>query len=335
MTPLVPRCHVPVNSGTDTKKSRRQAMSLDAETRAFLDKAAASATKPRHLMTPQEARAAFSGMRALLAPGPQVHQARDLHIPVESGQLPCRLFMPSASPKALLVYFHGGGWVVGGVEEFDPLCREIAVGADVAVALVEYRKAPEHPFPGPVDDACTALAWLNAARQELLGAELPLMVGGDSAGANLAIATTLKARQNGGPALAAQLLVYPVTDCRFDRPSYVAPDNQLLTSRDVMLRYWSLYAPDESQRLSSLASPCREADLRGLPEAIVLTAEHDVLRDEGEEYAERLRAAGVAVHRWRAPGQMHGFLMLLGILPGSRGGLRFICAQLRELATRA
>jgi len=310
-------------------------MSLDAETRAFLDKAAASATKPRHLLTPQEARDAFSGLRSIIARGPEVREVRKLHIPVAGGALPCRLFVPGVAPRALLVYFHGGGWVVGGLEEFDPLCREIAVGADVAVALVEYRKAPEHPFPVPVEDACAAVAWWQHARRELLGAELPLIVGGDSAGANLAIAATLTARQAGGPALAGQLLVYPVTDCRFDRPSYLDADNQLLTSRDAMLRYWSLYAPEEPQRLSSLASPCREADLGGLPEAIVLTAEHDVLRDEGEEYAERLRAAGVAVHHWRAPGQMHGFLMMLGTLPGSRDGLRFICAQLRELVARA
>ncbi|MFT3721720.1 alpha/beta hydrolase [Pseudorhodoferax sp.] len=311
-------------------------MGLDAETRAFLDKIAANATKPRHLMTPQEARTAFSGLRGILAQGPEMREVRELAIPVEDGAaLPCRLFVPSAAPKALLVYFHGGGWVVGGLEEFDALCRAIALDADVAVALVEYRKAPEHPFPGPVHDAREAVAWLHTARRDLLGAELPLLVGGDSAGANLAIAVTLLARDNGGPALAGQLLVYPVTDCRFDRPSYVAPDNQLLTNRDAMLRYWSLYAPETSQRLSSLASPCREADLHGLPEAIVLTAEHDVLRDEGEEYADRLRAAGVPVHHWRAPGQMHGFLMMLGVLPGSRDGLRFVCAQLRELAARA
>lgn len=310
-------------------------MSLDRETRAFLDKAAAGATKPRHLMMPAEARTAFSGLRTLIAKGPDMRTVRDLAIPVAGATLPCRVFVPHANPRALLVYFHGGGWVVGSLEEFDALCREIAAGAEVAVALVEYRKAPEHPFPGPIHDACAALAWLHAARQELLGATLPLIVGGDSAGANLAIAATLTARQDGGPALAGQLLIYPVTDCRFDRPSYVDPENQLLTNREAMLRYWSLYAPDAEQRLSSLASPCREADLHGLPEAIILTAEHDVLRDEGEEYAERLRAAGVPVRHWRAPGQMHGFLMLLGILPGSRDGLRFVCTQLRELAGRA
>jgi acetyl esterase len=310
-------------------------MSLDTETRAFLDKVVASATKPRHLMTPAEARLAFSGLSAIIAKGPSVSAVRDVAIPIDSTtSLRCRLFVPSVAPKALLVYFHGGGWVVGGLEEFDSLCREITVGADVAVALVEYRKAPEHPFPGPVHDAFSAVVWLQAACAELLGYELPLLVGGDSAGANLAIAVTLKARDNDAPTLAGQLLIYPVTDCRFDRPSYVDPSNQLLTTRDAMQHYWSLYAPDETQRLSSLASPSREADLSGLPEAIVLTAEYDVLRDEGEEFAQRLQAAGVNVNHKRALGQMHGFLMLLGVLPGSRDGLRYVCTQLRALIAR-
>lgn len=310
-------------------------MTIDAETQAFMAKLSAAATKPRHLMTPAEAREAFGRLRGILAPGPELRDVRDLAIPVEGGALPVRLYVPEGQPPALLVYFHGGGWVVGGIEEFDPLCRELASGAGIAVALVEYRKAPEHPFPGPVEDAWQAACWLSAMRRELLGAELPLLVGGDSAGANLAIATTLRAREKAGPAFAGQLLVYPVTDCRFDRASYVDPANQLLTNRETMQWYWTQYAHDEGSRASMLASPCREPDLSGLPEAIVLTAEHDVLRDEGEEYAGRLRDAGVAVHHWRAPSQMHGFLMMLGILPGSREGLRFVCERLRAVAAAA
>lgn len=307
-------------------------MAIDAETRAFMAKLAAAGSKPRHLMTPVEAREAFSRLTTILAEGPQVREARDLTIPVTGGALAGRLYLPHEEPSALLVYYHGGGWVVGGINEFDPLCRELAVGASMAVVLVEYRKAPEHPFPGPVQDAWEALQWLAARRMGLLGAELPLLVGGDSAGANLAIATTLRARSNAGVAIAGQLLVYPVADCRFDRPSYVDRDNQLLTNLDTMKWYWSMYAPDEASRYSSLASPCREPDLSGLPEAIVVTAEHDVLRDEGEEYASRLQQAGVRVHHLRALGQMHGFLMMLGILPGSHCALRFVCERLRAVA---
>lgn len=306
-------------------------MSLDLETRAFMDKLAAAASKPRHQMTPDEARAAFARISTILSPGADVRAIVPLDIPVEGDMLRARLFVPDERPQALLVYFHGGGWVVGGVDEFTPLCRELAAGAGVAVALVEYRKAPEHPFPGPVHDAWQATQWLAAQRAALLGVELPMLVGGDSAGANLAIAVTLLARRERTVPLKGQLLVYPVTDCTFDRPSYVAPENQLLTSREVMMWYWTHYAPTDAARQASLASPLREADLSGLPEAIIVTAEHDVLRDEGEAYAQRLEAAGVPVHHLRAQGQMHGFLMMIGVLPGSRSGLGFICERLRGL----
>lgn len=309
-------------------------MSLDAATRAFMDKLAATPSKARHLMTPDEARTAFARIGTILSPGADVRTTTALDIPVDGGTLRARLFVPDGRPQALLVYFHGGGWVVGGIDAFTPLCREIAAGAGVAVALVEYRKAPEHPFPGPVHDAWQAAQWLASQRVALLGAELPVFVGGDSAGANLAIAVTLLARREGSMSFAGQLLVYPVTDCVFDRPSYVAAENQLLTTRDAMMWYWNHYAPSDAARHSSLASPLREADLSGLPEAIVVTAEHDVLRDEGEAYAQRLEQAGVPVHHRRAQGQMHGFLMMIGVLPGSRDGLEFVCERLRDLVAR-
>jgi acetyl esterase len=310
-------------------------MSLDPETRAFIDQLAAAGSKPRHLMTPDEARTAFARIGTILSAGADVRAAMALDIPVDGATLRGRLFIPHESPQALLVYFHGGGWVVGDIEAFTPLCREIAAGAGVAVALVEYRKAPEHPFPGPVHDAWQATQWLASQRATLLGADLPVLVGGDSAGANLAIAVTLLARRERTVSLAGQLLVYPVTDCRFDRPSYIAPENQLLTTRDAMMGYWNHYAPSDAARESSLASPLREADLSGLPEAIVVTAEHDVLRDEGEAYVRRLDEAGVSVHHLRAQGQMHGFLMMIGVLSGSARGVGFVCEQLRDLLARS
>lgn len=310
-------------------------MSLDAETREFVRKAAAAASKPRHLMTPDEARAAFARITGILAAGPEMGRVEALAIPVSGAQLRARLYMPAEKPGLLLAYFHGGGWVVGGLDEFDPLCREIAAGAGAAVVSVEYRKAPEHAFPIPLNDAWQSLQWLAARQQELCGAALPLWVGGDSAGANLAIGATMLARRKGGIELAGQLLIYPVTDCRLDRPSYVDPENQLLTNSDVMQWYWQQYAPDMPERQSVLASPCREPDLSGLPQAIVLTAEHDVLRDEGQEYASRLQQAGVAVHHHCAAGQMHGFLMMNGVLPGAREGLRRLCGQLRQQAGKS
>lgn len=310
-------------------------MALDSATREFLDTVAAAATKPRHLMTPTEARTAFGNLRKLLGSGPEVARVQDLQIPVPDGAIRCRLFVPPGEPQALLVYFHGGGWVVGGIEEFDPLCREFAAGADIAVALVEYRKAPEHAFPVPLDDAWMALNWLATRQEDLLGKSLRLLVGGDSAGGNLAIGVTLRARDAKEPAIAGQLLVYPVTDCRFDRASYTDASNQLMLNTETMQYYWNHYLADERQRLSPLASPCRATDLRGLPPAIVITAEHDVLRDEGEEYAQRLREAGVAVELSRFAGQMHGFLMMRGILPGSDDGVAFTASALRRLVAGA
>jgi acetyl esterase len=310
-------------------------MTLDLETSALLSKVAAAASKPRHLMTPDEARTAFARIGTILSSRADLPDGVSITIPVEDGEIRARLYVPNDRPDALLIYPHGGGWVVGGIEEFEPLCREIAVGAGIAVALVEYRKAPEHPFPGPVQDAWLAAKWLAANQADIIGAKLPILVGGASAGANLAIATTLLARQERDVQFAGQLLVYPVTDCDFDRSSYLEPENQLLTNRDAMKWYWMHYAPDETSRISSLASPLREPDLSGLPEAIVVTAEHDVLRDEGEEYVHRLERASVPSHHLRAAGQMHGFLMMVGILPGSREGLAFVCAQLRKLAGRS
>lgn len=309
-------------------------MTLDIATRDFLARVAAVASKPRHLMTPTEARTAFFGLRSLLAEGPKMMDVRPLSIPVDNGVIQGRLFTPNEQPSALLVYFHGGGWVVGSLEEFDPLCREIAAGAGIAVALIEYRKAPEHPFPIPANDAWAALNWIAERRLELLGREVPLLVGGDSAGANLAISVTFRARDQSSPSLAGQLLIYPVTDCNFNRASYVDPDNQLMLNLETMKWYWSHYVWKEEERLSRLASPYREEDLRGLPPAVVVTAEHDVLRDEGEEYARRLQEAGVEVASRRFDGQMHGFLMMLGILPGSDEGIRYVCAALRNALTK-
>jgi acetyl esterase len=306
-------------------------MPLDPETRAFLDKLAASATKPRHLMTPSEGREAFSRLRNVLPKGCEVRTVAPLAIPVAGGVLPGRLFVPFEEPSAIMVYFHGGGWVVGSLEEFDPLCREIARAAGMAVVLVEYRKAPEHPFPGPVDDAWAATLWVAEHAAGLVGRDLALLVGGDSAGGNLAIAVTLRARAAGAPMLAGQLLVYPVTDSRFDRPSYQDPANQLMTNRDVMHNYWNRYVPDEAMRSLPEASPCREPNLRGLPPAVVVTAEYDVLRDEGEDYADRLRAAGVPVDLRRFAGQMHGFLMMIDILSGAAIGVDFVGVALRQL----
>ncbi|MBM0205005.1 alpha/beta hydrolase [Micromonospora sp. STR1s_5] len=306
-------------------------MPLDPATRAFLDKAAERTTKPRHEMTPEEARAALEGLRALLDDGPDLPRVEALSIPVPGGELGGKLYLPSHAPTGLIAYFHGGGWVVGSPDVFEPLCRELAARTGCALAAVAYRRAPEHPFPGPVDDAWRTLLWLDEHRARICRGDVPLLVAGDSAGGNLAAAVTLRARAAGGPAIAAQLLAYPVTDCDFETQSYRDPANQLMLTREAMGWYWDHYAPDRTRRLHSEASPLRVSDLSGLPPAVILTAEFDVLRDEGEAFAERLSAAGVPVRSRCFDGQMHAFLMMVGLLPGSRDGLDWACAALDDV----
>jgi len=260
-------------------------MAVDQETRAFLEQARRNATKPRHEQTVAEARAGLAGLGALFAHGPAMAQEKELSVPVAGAELPVRVLVPNGVPSGLIVYFHGGGWVIGSVAEFTPLGRVLADATGCAVALVGYRRAPENPYPGPVDDAWAGLLWCTEHVSVLAGRDVPVLVAGDSAGANLAAATTLRAR----------------------------------------------YLPDLERRSEAEASPLRAADHRGLPPAVIVTAEHDVLRDEGDAYAQALLDAGVAVTLRRFPGQMHAFLMMVGLLPGSEAGARFIGAEVHRM----
>jgi acetyl esterase len=235
----------------------------------------------------------------------------------------------------VIVYYHGGGWVIGNIDEYEALGRKLAERTSCAVVLVEYRLAPEHRYPIAVDDCYAALEWTAAHLKEVSGSEdAPLMVAGDSAGGNLAAAITLRARDGGGPRIDLQVLVYPVTDADLETPSYLAEENQLLLTRDGMIWFWDHYAPDKARRLEPDASPLRAKDLSGLPPAVVLTAEHDVLRDEGEAYAQRLQEAGVPVEFKRVEGQMHAFWQLL-MLPGSERGFQVVVKAVRACTNRA
>ena len=308
-------------------------MALDKASRELFERLSQSRTKPRHEMTPLEARETFAGIPKLVGEGPPVARVEDFEIPVERASILARLFVAQANPEGVLVYLHGGGWVVGSVQEFDALCRELAVRTGYAIIAVNYRKAPEFPFPVPVDDSWTALQWVAEHAERLFGGSLPLLIGGDSAGGNLAIAMTLRARAAGWPRLAAQVLIYPVTDCGMQTPSYLDVANQLSLTKEAMQWYWEHYIPEPATRALPEASPLRVSDCSGLPCAIVLTAEHDVLRDEAEEYVARLRAAGVVVSHQRFTGQMHAFLMMGDVLPGSAAGLEFIRTELSRLKT--
>ncbi|HEY6889738.1 MAG TPA: alpha/beta hydrolase [Solirubrobacter sp.] len=289
-------------------------MTLDIETKALLDELAGGEGE----LTVDGARAFGVAMARRFGTGPEMDRVERHTV----DGLEMRVLVPQVAPRALVVFFHGGGWVCGSLDEVEALGRTLAERTTCAVVLAQYRLAPEHPFPAAVDDAWTALRW---AAQYAAG--LPLMVAGDSAGANLA-AVVAQRSVHDGPALALQILVEPVTDVDTETASYRDPDNQLIVTRESMRWFLEHYAPEAESRRDPRLAPLRAASLAGAPPAVVLTAEHDVLRDEGEAYAERLRAAGVDVSHQRFEGQMHGFFGQLGVLPGSAAGIDYVVAAI-------
>ena len=296
-------------------------MALDAATIRFLKQLTEGGGKPLHESTPDEARVYLSGLAELAGPAPEMQRVEDRTIDGPDARVTLRILVPGENPIGVLVYYHGGGWVLGSIDEYDTVARKLAERTSCAVVLVEYRLAPEHRYPAAVDDSYAALEWVGQNVKYIAGREVPLIVAGDSAGGNLAAVMAVRARARNGPPIALQVLIYPVTDSDLDLPSYADPENQLLLTRDGMIWFWDHYIPDSSRRSEPDASPLHTDNLSGLPPTVILTAEHDVLRDEGEAYAARLQEADVKVNLKRYPGQMHGFFTLL-MLPGSELGFQ-------------
>jgi acetyl esterase len=304
-------------------------MALDQATSGVLELLAASGTKPLAEMTPPEARAAYALLAQLSGPGPEMASVRDEQLPTgDGGEFSVRVLVPPGAIRGVVIYFHGGGWTIGSMDECDTLCRTLAISLGVAVVNVDYRLAPEHPYPAGPDDCWTALRWASERITEIAGDPVPLIVMGESAGGNLATVVARRALAEGAPHLDGQVLVYPVTDADFGRPGYADPANQLMLTADSMIWFWDHYVPDPMNRLDPDVAPLRAASLAGLPPAIVLTAEYDVLRDEGEAYADRLREAGVPVELKRFEGQMHGFFPMINVLPGSADAISYLAGQL-------
>lgn len=257
--------------------------------------------------TPADARALVAASRGALGPGPDMAESRDLTVPTRSGTIAARLLVPRGGVSGLIVYVHGGGWVVGTIDDFDTLGRELATRSGCAVLLPDYRLAPEHPFPAGLEDVEDVFAWAAGTVAGLVGTDVPLVVAGDSAGANLATVAARRLRGRVHPAL--QVLAYPVAAADLDTPSYRAFGTGLpLTGRD-MEWFFDHYVP-AGDRESADVAPLRAGDLEGMPPALVITAEHDVLCSEGEAYAGLLAAAGTKVDLRRYPGVAHGFLRL-------------------------
>lgn len=275
---------------------------LSAETQTFL--AAGGPARPWPTLTPDEARAQALAARRPDLGAPAIVTADTWVTRPDGTRLGLRVYgVPGDDP--VLVFFHGGGWVYGDLDMADGFCRRLAATARVTVCSVDYRLAPEHPFPHPLDDAVLATAWA----QEHLSGGRAVGVIGSSAGGNLAAATCLVARDRKGPSIGLQVLLCPVTNCAFDTPSYDENGVGKFLEADDMRWYWAQYLAGSGNPDDPYASILR-ADHRLLPPALVITAEHDVLRDEGEDYAERLRAAGVSTTLRRFDGLIHAFAVI-------------------------
>jgi acetyl esterase len=307
---------------------------LDPEALKLLAEIQAQGGPALETLPAAEARkAAADGLKAVAGVAEPVASVEDLDIPGPGGTIGIRVYSPGGhGPCPALVYFHGGGWVVCDLDTHDVVCRAIARRAGAVVVAVDYRRAPEHRFPAAVEDACAATVWVaaNAAR---LGVDARrIAVGGDSAGGNLAAVTALQCRDEGGPALALQVLVYPVTNlAAFDTASYASFAAGYNLTKAEMEWFRDCYLARAEDRDHPHASPLLARDLRGLPPALVLTAECDVLRDEGEAYARRLQEAGVPVTCTRYRGMMHPFFSMPGRLTKAREAIAQVAEAIAKM----
>ena len=265
---------------------------------------------------------------------PQIGMVRDLTADGPLGPIPLRVYrpagVPASTPLAVLVFFHGGGWVIGDLETHDVLCRQLTAGSGVSVVSVDYRLAPEHKFPAAVDDAWAATRWVVAHAGELAVDASRLAVGGDSAGGNLAAVVALLARDKGAPAIAVQVLIYPVTDLVGKTRSYRDFAEGYLLTREAMRWFIAHYLTAEAEAADWRASPIRAQSLAGLPPALIVTAGFDPLRDEGEAYAERLRDAGVRVDSVCYGGMIHGFVPMGRLLDTAGRAISLIAGSLSQ-----
>jgi acetyl esterase len=290
---------------------------------------------PTHTLTPADARAMYRDRRFYLQPAPpQMAQVQDLTMPGPAGPIALRVYRPlGSSPDALLpvlVYYHGGGWVIGDLDTHDTLCRELSTGAGCAVVAVDYRLAPEHRFPAAADDSVAALHWVHENAGSLKVDRHRIAVGGDSAGGNLAAVVALAARDAAGPALAFQLLLYPATDQRRTAPSHETNGQGYLLTRDSIAYYHDHYIVDPRDDLDWRCSPLLHPNLKGLPPAFVLTAGYDPLRDEGLQYAQALSLAGNTASLVCFERQIHGFVPMGKVLDEARTAVQLCTGQLRH-----
>jgi acetyl esterase len=292
---------------------------IDPPVEALLQRIKDAGRAPFWQGTAMQARATPSLMRMLFGDAPQLHRVEERVIGADTGPVPVRIYIPNQKPAGAIVYFHGGGWVIGSVDDYDAFTATLAERTGCAVISVDYRLAPEHPYPAPLHDAMAALDWVAVHAHNVLGVvPAKLIVAGDSSGANLA--TVAVRHYNARPTTRRydfQVLAYPVTDADFDTESYREFAEGHLVTRADMMWFWNQYAPDTAQRNHPDLSPLRADTLIGSPPALVLVASLDPLRDDGERYAAKLEQDGVPVELVRCEGLVHGFLSMVGLAPNA------------------
>jgi acetyl esterase len=305
-------------------------MPLDPQVQALLDQMAAADRPALHETSPAEARAAMTALAALGKYPDPLAAIADRSIPGPAGPIPVRVYTPQEQqPLPVVVYFHGGGWVIGGIDTHDATCQQLATAVPAVVVSVDYRLAPENPFPAAVDDCLAATRWVHDQAAELGADPSRLAVAGDSAGGNLAAVVSLKARDEGGPPIAFQLLVYPATDLTRSFASHVENGEGYMLTTDAIDWFLDQYLP-EAERKNPDASPHFATDLSRLPPALIITAEYDPLRDEGEAYADRLRDDGVAATASRYDGMIHGFFGMDLVLNSAGEAVREAATALHQ-----
>jgi acetyl esterase/lipase len=303
---------------------------LQPDVAILLDAMAELGLPPIETLSVEDARAFMVASAAERPPGPDVGEIADGLLPGAEGDLEYRVYRPPTNgPHPVVVYFHGGGWVLGSVDSDDPLCRDLCVRSDALIVSVNYRHAPEHRFPAAAEDGLAALRWVADHATELGGDPARLAVCGWSAGANVATVAARLARDTGGPELAGQVLLNPVTDCDLTRPSYAENDEGYILTSGLMRWFWDHYA-DPADRADPRAAPIRAHDLSGLPPTLVVTCEFDPLRDEGAAYAEALAAAGVDARHLPCRGQIHTSLTAVGLIISAADARAEIGAALRQ-----
>ncbi|SDI09814.1 acetyl esterase [Alteribacillus persepolensis] len=309
-------------------------MPLHPQAKAFLDQIAAAKAEGAPAieeMTVEENRnALLENFKAIGGEPENVAKVEDLSIPVNGTDIDIRIYTPEGEgPFPVFVYYPGGGWVTGDLEVADSTLRTVTNVSECLVVSVHYRLAPEHKFPVAPEDCYAATKWVSENISKYNGDPERLAVGGDSAGGNLAAVVPLMAKDRGGPSIAYQYLIYPVTDFTFDTGSY-RENGEGHFLETAGMHWFSDHYIDKEDRTNPYAAPLRADDLSNLPPALVITAEYDVLRDEGEEYADRLKEAGVPVERTRYDGQIHGFFWMSGIMDDARRSIEQVGNSLKK-----